>query len=71
MNQKYSTVTLPVAHHFMWFVQPLNQFTQILNSREYSGLEFKSIILDDETHYSSFGNAFTKGLKWLFTTYQK
>lgn len=52
-----------------WYVQPLNQFTQILNSREYSGLEFKSIILDDETHYSSFGNAFTKGLKWLFKTY--
>jgi len=54
-----------------WFVQPLNQFTQILNSRGYSGLELKSIILDDETHYSSFGNAFTKGLKWLFKTYQK
>ena len=48
------------------YVQPLNQFTQILNGRGYSGLEFKSIILHDETHYSSFGNAFTKGLKWLF-----
>jgi len=48
------------------FVKPLNRFTQILNSRGYSGLEFKSMILHDETHYSSFGNAFTKGLKWLF-----
>lgn len=50
------------------YVQPLNQFTKILNSRGYSGLEFKTIILDDETHYSSFGNAFTKGLKWLYRT---
>jgi predicted alpha/beta superfamily hydrolase len=53
------------------FVQPLKKFTKILNSREYSGLEFKSIILDEETHYSSCGNAITKGLKWLFKNYQK
>jgi predicted alpha/beta superfamily hydrolase len=53
------------------YIQPLNQFTEILNSRGYSGLQLNSIILDDETHYSSFGNAFTKGLKWLFKTYQK
>jgi len=53
------------------YIQPLNQFTEILNSRGYSGLQLNSIILDDETHYSSFGNAFTKGLKWLFKTCQK
>lgn len=52
-------------------LKPLKQFTQILNSREYSGLEFKSIILDEETHYSSCGSALTKGLKWLFKNYQK
>jgi predicted alpha/beta superfamily hydrolase len=53
------------------YIQPLNHFTEILNSRGYSGLQLNSIILDEETHYSSFGNAFTKGLKWLFKTYQK
>lgn len=53
------------------YIHPLNQFTQILYSRGYSGLQLHSMILDDETHYSSFGNAFTKGLKWLFKTYQK
>ena len=53
------------------YIQPLNHFTQILNSRGYSGLELKSMILEDETHYSSFGNAFTKGLKWLYTKDQK
>jgi predicted alpha/beta superfamily hydrolase len=53
------------------YIQPLNQFTQILNSRGYSGLEVKSMILEDETHYSSFGNAFTKGIKWLYAKDQK
>lgn len=48
------------------FIDPLNRFTQILNSRGYSGLEVKSMILEGETHYSSFGNAFTKGIKWIF-----
>lgn len=50
------------------YIEPLNHFTQILNSRGYSGLEVKSMILEEETHYSSFGNAFTKGIKWLFKT---
>ena len=53
------------------FIQPLNRYTEILNSRGYSGLQLNSIVLNNETHYSSFGNAFTKGLKWLFKTYQK
>ena len=53
------------------YIHPLNQFTQILKSRGYSGLELKSMILKDETHYSSFGNTFTKGLKWLYTKDQK
>ena len=48
------------------FIEPLNHFTQILNSRGYTGLEMKSIILEEETHYSSYGNAFTKGIKWLY-----
>jgi uncharacterized protein len=48
------------------FIEPLNRFTQILNSRGYTGLELKSIILEEETHCSSYGNAFTKGIKWLF-----
>jgi len=48
------------------FVEPLGRFTQILNSRGYSGFELKSVILEEETHYSSFGNAFTKGIRWLF-----
>jgi predicted alpha/beta superfamily hydrolase len=48
------------------FIEPLGRFTQILNSRGYSGLELKSVILEEETHYSSFGNAFTKGIRWLF-----
>ena len=50
------------------FINPLNNFTQILNSRKYQGLEMISIILEDETHYSSYGNAFTKGIRWLFKT---
>jgi uncharacterized protein len=50
------------------FIKPLNHFTQILNSRGYSGLELRSIILEEETHYSSCGNAFTKGIRWLFKT---
>jgi predicted alpha/beta superfamily hydrolase len=53
------------------YIQPLNHFIQIMNSRGYSGLELKSMILEDETHYSSYGNAFTKGLKWLYTKNQK
>ena len=48
------------------FIEPLGRFTQILNSRGYPGLELKSVILEEETHYSSFGNAFTKGIRWLF-----
>lgn len=50
------------------FIKPLKRFTNILNSRSYSGLQLKSMILDDETHFSSFGNFFTKGIKWLYKT---
>ena len=50
------------------FINPFNNFTQIMNSRRYQGLEMISIILEDETHYSSYGNAFTKGIRWLFKT---
>lgn len=53
------------------YIKPLNRFTQILNSRGYSGLELKSMVIEDETHYSSFGNAFTKGFKWLYTKDEK
>lgn len=49
-------------------IAPLQRFANILNSRGYSGLQLKSIILDDETHFSSFGNFFTKGIKWLYKT---
>lgn len=48
------------------YIKPHEQFTQILNSREYSGLELRFIILEGETHYSSCGNAITKALIWLF-----
>ena len=50
------------------FIKPLKRFTNIFNTRGYSGLQIKSIILDDETHFSSFGNFFTKGIKWLYKT---
>ena len=50
------------------FINPFNNFNQIMNSRRYQGLEMISIILEDETHYSSYGNAFTKGIRWLFKT---
>jgi len=50
------------------FKEPLGRFTQIVNSRGYSGFELRSVILEEETHYSSFGNAFTKGIRWLFKT---
>jgi predicted alpha/beta superfamily hydrolase len=53
------------------YLEPHNKFSKILKSRNYSGLEFDTIILENETHYSNCGNAITKALKWLYNNYDK
>lgn len=49
-------------------VNQLQEFTSILNLRNYTGLNVSSIVFEDESHYSVIPSAYSKGLRFLYST---
>jgi hypothetical protein len=52
-------------------IEPTKKFAEVLNSRNYQGLELTYEYYEDETHFSGYPRALTAGLKKLYITENK
>jgi len=51
-------------------ILPWQELIRAIESRKYSGLRMKTVMIEGETHLSAQAAAIVKGLKFVFSTYK-